>query len=597
MTPPYKFFCGSYPKSYIAKQLEQTTFKTYNAKNKKQALNFIPIATDGELITQGEKDIPVEIFFEKSKTEVHLVATLHEYELLLPFVCQNKVSITVVEIDFPIFNDIKYSINLKRNYQQVIEKYRLIKQYGIFGKSLTSSILPQLRNKFFKTVTSRCHLDSYFGMADNRPYRECFAIEEERKDRTVIALDVNSMFLHCMEKPFGEPSSLRRVKNVSEVDFTNLPVGLFRVILKQPKTNFIRKYHPFKWTNDLEDYAFEFNDQCEVEAFISSDEYDFYTNHFQSIEVLECFVFDKTMNHPLLKLGMKLFRKKQSLPQGPRKALLKSKLVYLHSVSNSKVFTYQKFGSMGEVVDKISCIFNIKTKPKNSRDLSRLASNAKGKFRITKTKDDYQLAYRSIHSAKIVNSFGFEVIARSRVYMLKLLQRLSSYPDLQICYVNVDSVHISIPAAHEKNFFEVFNNAISEKTLGKLKIEAVSKSGYWLGLGHYYLASDQELNKFKTGMVKSPGDDRPVQYRRILKTIREEEHLKFISSSMLHVGNTFSFKKETVFKIKIIEQKRIELNLLLDEIKREQFLCDEISRSKQFKLELLDRLKSRFCIE
>lgn len=597
MTTPYRFFCGSYPNSYLTKLHEQKTYKTYNKKRKLQIVEFIPIATDGNSILQGGEDIPIEVFFETNESKSYLVATLREYEFLLPFICQNKIKLAVIERDFPIFEDIKYTANLKRNYQQIREKYRVLKTYNIRGKSLTLSIVPHLRSKFFKAVTSRCNLDGFFGLADNRPYSECFAVQEEREDRCIIALDVNSMFLHCMERPFGDPSSLRRVTNLAEVDFTDPPIGLFRVILKKPITDFIKQYHPFKFTNDLEEYPFEFDELCEVEVLLSSDEYNFYINHFESVEVLECFVFDKKVVHPLLRLGMKLFKKKQLTPRGPRRSLLKSQLVYLHSISNSKEFTYEKFRTIVDLLEKVSLVFNLKKKPKTNRELTKLFSSSKGKLRITQTKNGYQLAYRNIQSPETVNSFGFEVISRSRVYMLKLLQKLSSFPNLQICYANVDSVHISIEKKDKEEFFQVFKDDLCEKSLGKLKIEAIAKSGYWLGLGHYYLASGLELNKFKTGMIKSPGNDKPIQYRRMLNKVKEEKHLKFLSQTTLHVGNTFSYKKETSFDKDFVGYQRLRISSLRDDIIREMFLCKEISRSKPFKLDLLDRLNGRFCSE
>jgi hypothetical protein len=589
-----KVLCTNYPKSYLKEYNEQKLFNTYYRKTKRKKVLFTPIGTDGKSIVAQDKVLLIEQFFSTcSKKKNYLVGTLREYEAMLPYICRTSIHISVMEREFPIFDDIKYFTNPAQNKRQVVAKYDLLKKYGIFDKSLASALLPKHKKKFFRSISSRNHIDSYFGLADNTPYREVFAMSEERSERSVIALDVNSMFLHCMKKPFGKPSSLRRVKNVEEINFSNPPSGLYRTFLSKPKTNFIKKYHPFKMKQDMDDYNFEFTDDEEVEAYISSEEYIFYKRHFHNVNVVECFIFDKLIEHPLLKSGLKTFHKKQKAPKGPRKSLLKQELVYLHSVSNSKQFKYKNFNKIDDLVNALTRLFSIKNKPKNNSDLNRLISKGQTKFRIQQNAGGFQLIYRDIYSPKIVSSFGYEIVSRSRLFMMNTLEQLSAFRDIDICYVNVDSVHVSIQETDKANFFDTFADSISDKELGKLKIEGIAENACWLGLGHYYLFSDNTLVKFKSGMTKSPGCNSPVQNKRVVKSIVKERQINFVSSRTIHVENTFSYKKNTVIDSKFIKHERMNLDLLLDDVERTSFICTEIAKSKPIKLKLLAEITDR----
>lgn len=588
--------CGAYPSTYLNQQNKsEKTFRTYLKRKKRKVIKFISIGTDGDNISTGGALVTSEEFFHDISSKHRLlVGTLRELELLLPYMCQYNISVAVVERDFAIFDDMKFSKSAKTNYKQAESKYKLLKRYGVLEGSLSLNTLPRHRKKFFAKITTRNHLDSYFSIADGSPLRETFVVAEERVGRTVMALDVNSMFLHCMTKKFGLPSSLRRVKNVNELDLTQPPFGLYKVLLNSPKTEFIRNHHPFKWTEDFEDYPFYFSDDVEVEVYISSEEYSFYLKHFKFIKIIECFVFDSLIEHPLLQSGMSLFRKKQKANPGPRKNLLKTELIHLHTVSNGKFFRSVRIAGLKNLEGAITNTFKLTNKSRSHEDIIRLSSKANSKFRVYNVDNEYEFCWRDIHNPGVVSSFGFQIISRSRVYMLEILEKLFAFPGLDICYVNVDGIHFSIPEFKNEDFLNVFSEIISSSELGKFKIEAIAKNGYWFGQGHYYLTSDNELIKYKSGMTTAPGCEKPVQPKRVVKSIKKENQFKFITKVVIKQENTFSYKKQLINTGNFMHQKRLVVSLLDDKEKRALFTCEEIALSKPIKLNLLDKLNDRF---
>lgn len=99
---------------------------------------------------------------------------------------------------------------------------------------------------------------------------------------------------------------------------------------------------------------------------------------------------------------------------------------------------------------------------------------------------NYRVTKRRIDDPHNIHSLYYEVIAKARVRLLKLIERLSSFPDIQICYCNIDSIHISIPTDSEPDFKKQTSNLIGVK-LGDLKIEAIGRKGIWLEPGRYWI--------------------------------------------------------------------------------------------------------------
>lgn len=563
------------------------------SKNKEKKHNFLLIGTNGDEVCSGSGSncMSVETFFESLDSSVPLlVSTVREWELLLPFICMYGSKIQVLEKDFPVFDDIRYSKSALTNLKQLKSKSSLLRRYGILGKTLASSLLPKLKRKFFRKVTKKTNFDLLFAFADHSPLREVFNLAEERSGRCVVALDVNSMYLHCMTGKFGDPQSLRRLESTDNLDCGALPRGLYRVAISQPKNDFIRHYHPFTLNADLYKLPFKFSDTDKIDTYLSSDEIKYYSKHFHSIDILEGFVFEQELFHPLLRDGIRLFNKKNKVESGVRKNILKSSLNYMHTVSSRRKYKNIKCACFDELKAILHSHLNIPSDISDINDAIQLSKRAGSLFYIDILENGYNLVLRDFNGRSIVNSFSYEVIARSRIYMLELLEKLLEFDGLDVCYINVDSFHVSISVEKKEAFYKHFSEILSPSELGKLKVEAVSERGYWIELGQYYLLTADEMDKYKVGKMKSPGNKAAVQSRRVLKGIMSDLGINYIVNRNMKIQNSFTYKKKTIIEEQEVKQLRFDSQQIANVSQREYLISQEIVVSKPLKLRLLKKI-------
>lgn len=584
-------FCADYPVSFIREsEKHKTLVNTFNNNKKPDFERFFVIGTDGHQIEYGNGPESIDSFFnEYTGTEILLVSSVKEWELLLVYSSQYSIKINVIERDFPIFDDIRFSKRAEINYRQTQAKLKLLRKYGVKRSSLSKSLLPEYKKRFFNKIRTKTILDQYFGLASLRPVREVFMLSEERADRTIIALDVNSMYLNCMGDKFGSPRSLKRVNDVSQVTPDNPVQGLYRVKLSEPKTSFIRKFHPFQFSKSLENFPFIFEDNMVVETFLSASEYTYYAKHFDSSEVVEAFIFEEEIQHPMKSLGLRIFKRKQSVPKGPRKNLLKASLSYMHTVSSAKDYETVRFEDAKSAAKSIAKTFTLPKHYSSVEGISKLLNYPSARYKVINTEDGVKVGYRNLCSPKVVNSFNFEIISRARVHMLSLLERFLAFDGLEVCYINVDSFHVSIPTDKKKEFYEKFSGDISDNELGKLKIECEASSGYWLELGQYYLVHNNKIVKHRTGPTKPPGSSSPVVFSRIVKGIKKQGGFNFIVQRKLKNEYTLSYKKKAFVQSDHIKQERFNMRDI-NGTKNESFATNILSL-KPMKLDLLKKIK------
>jgi hypothetical protein len=113
---------------------------------------------------------------------------------------------------------------------------------------------------------------------------------------------------------------------------------------------------------------------------------------------------------------------------------------------------------------------------------------------------------------------GQRTVAHGRVHLLELMERvLALGPDTDICYVNIDSVHFTVPSTRLDEVLTHLRADASDE-MGAFKIEAVTQHGLWLEPGRYWLYSNG-VEKFKN---RSLGDgDHPFRDRAVYVTSRQ----------------------------------------------------------------------------
>ena len=92
------------------------------------------------------------------------------------------------------------------------------------------------------------------------------------------------------------------------------------------------------------------------------------------------------------------------------------------------------------------------------------------------------------------------IVAHGRIALLEMMEQISRMaPEVEICYVNIDSIHFSVPTINLAATLEALRNQASEE-MGSFKIEAVTSHGLWLEPGRYWLYSDK-VEKFKNRSI------------------------------------------------------------------------------------------------
>ena len=96
------------------------------------------------------------------------------------------------------------------------------------------------------------------------------------------------------------------------------------------------------------------------------------------------------------------------------------------------------------------------------------------------------------------------VIANSRVKMMKTIELFQKFSELEVCYTNVDSIHVSIPKDKFKQFKQYLeDNKLIGEELGRLKIENISQHGVWFFPGRYWLYDNDHIVQFKNVNLNS----------------------------------------------------------------------------------------------
>lgn len=94
------------------------------------------------------------------------------------------------------------------------------------------------------------------------------------------------------------------------------------------------------------------------------------------------------------------------------------------------------------------------------------------------------------------------VLANSRVKMIKTALKILEYKSTELCYCNIDSIHVSVDERDFDGFMSFIEPMISQD-LGKLKVEAIATRGYWFDLGRFWLFDKNEVVKFSNSGIKN----------------------------------------------------------------------------------------------
>ena len=352
-----KIVCGKFDNNinfdyYLQKKPKSIRIGSKNP-NKLQNNKYIPISTDGNSILFDNNIYEVRDFLisQNYKTlKKMIVLTIKERDLILEALVDFDLDIKVFEVQYPIFNHIKYISNIYKNYRELIKLLRKVLDLNIKGKSLAQALSTKYLYKIERKLRFKNKLNSVFAFAYKGGYQEVFKLKEEREDRVIIAMDFNSMYVDCMMDTFLEPKSIKykSYKNI-DVNINLLYDGLYRVELINVKDSFFKEFHPFKFNKLNHSYYFKLETDTTIELLLFKNELLYYKKFFSNIRIIEGFYSKKTISHPLKEYALNIYAdrlKHKKENNDIMNSLSKYKLITIHSATNAKRYKILYFESM-----------------------------------------------------------------------------------------------------------------------------------------------------------------------------------------------------------------------------------------------------------
>tara|TARA_B110000908_G_C10256571_1_gene455951 strand:- start:1017 stop:2834 length:1818 start_codon:yes stop_codon:yes gene_type:complete len=540
--------CGKYDRQIL---LEHKPFRLNRLWSKNpnddKKVDWVPVATDGKFIRCGNTVSNIKEFFNSNEEKNLIVLTNREAKFLLASALNSGSKISIFENAFPIFDNIHYTSDIDSNFQSLSYLLKKIAGWGFHSRSLAKSISNGFLYSIERKLRHKNSNDFFSALAYQPGYQEVFKFKEERADRQVLALDFNSMYASCMDGFFAEPKSLKKLskEQLKFLDISNLPKGVYKALLRNPTTMFIKKYHPFKFTQLNRGIYFNLEDNDEVETLLFDNEIKFYARHFESIEIQTGYASNKSIPHPLYKSAKRIYKERLAFNRQGNIALAnlcKFKLQCMHSSTNKRQIKKKVLPSVESLKNYLRKEYSILIPPDISVNQAIQHIQNSGSIEIRKVGKGFEVRSKNLDSTSTIYSLSSQILANSRIEMLKTLELVLAFDGIEICYANTDSIHLSVPKRDLSGFLADIQYLISDD-LGRLKIQAISEQGYWFDIGRYWLANKNHLVYFKNSGFNSKGSLNPFTRVSQRTEITRGEFFNNARPYYVNINEEFSFNK------------------------------------------------------
>jgi hypothetical protein len=554
---------------------------------------FEPISTNGQVILYDNKTHNIREFLANTDRNILnnlIVLTIRERDMILEELVDFDLDINVFEIKYPIFNHIKYISNIYKNFEELNKLLNQVNQFDVKGKSLAHNLSTRYSFNVERKLRFKNKFDYFFAFAYKGGYSEVFKLKEERSDRLIIAFDYNSMYVDSMMGKFLEPKSIK-YKNLREENthIAQLDNGLYRVIFKNAKDTFFKQYHPFKYMKLNHSFYFNLEQHQHIELLLFKNEIIYYSKFFDDIEILEGFYTKKEIVHPLKEYALSIYNDRLKYKAAGDQLMndfCKYKLITIHSSTNTKRFKNLYFRTIKDIISYLSTNYMISF-PTYLKDTEKLALfDDKKYFTFIKHKNGYKAKIINFDTNESVFSISAQIIANARIKMIQTIEKFLQHNSVEICYINIDSIHISILKTEVDNFLEKHNEIISNK-LGDLKIESISEKGYWFDIGRYWLISNKNIDLFKNTIFNRKGNHQNFVKSSKLKFISKGSIFNFVKVAYTSIYNAFSYHKKVIDNDNYKRYTFSEINNL--DVASDSF-DKEILNSKKIKKNLFNRI-------
>ncbi|MFA0553874.1 hypothetical protein AB4538_23845 [Vibrio lentus] len=556
-------------------------------KRKTVDRKIIAISSNGNVIYNGQYCTPIEEFMYNNKDSkcVYMVLTDRELLNIKAFAVRYNVRVYSIESYYPFFSDIKYSNDLNVNLSNLNKSIRYAKSLGFQNNSFVKVTTQSFRDTLLNKLFMKSEYDSQFYFSYSEPYQEVFKFLETRTDRTVVALDFNSMFASCLKGEFIDPKRLKFASFEEEYNGQELSQGIYKVVLKDPKSSFIRNYHLFRLAKNFKKYAFSLDGINEIEVTLHKEEIEYYYNHFSNIWIDNGYISHSAIGHPLYKRSTDLYKKRlrsKSLSNKTLEKKYKLELAMLHSVTNPKSFKNKEFRSLNEVSSFLRKEFGIDLD--FTQEASVKAFFKRSHFSLNRSTQGFTLRYVDIYSKVSAYSLSSQVMAKVRLKMLSLLEELLSIDKIELCYINTDCVHVSLPKDLVGEFWEKTQHLVGDE-LGMLKVEAIADKGYWFDVGRYFLFQNSKVVKFSNSGLNHRGNTQPFLLTKPIVIHYKSHTFSHVSKVYSHFSNLLTYSKKLVQKNGYSGFERFTVAQIQDSVSSALLEQEERDNSSAIKIE------------
>lgn len=550
-----KIICGKFDNNiyinpeFISKGKERVRIGSINS-NKLKTIKYIPISSDGINIKYKDNIYLSRDFFlkiDKKYLKNLIVLTFKERQLLLDILVDFDIDVKVFEILYPFFSYVKYISNIEKSYIELVNLLAKVNELNIKGKSLAHNLSTEYLFKIERKLRYKNRYDYFFAFAYKGGYQEIFKLKEEREDRVIISFDFNSMYIDAMMGKFIEPKSIKYKKIINQPKIIDeIENGLYKVILKNPKKSFFCFFHPFKYVKMFQSFNFNLEENQEIELFLFKNEIIYYKKFFEKVELLEGFYNTKTINHPLKEEALKTYEERIIYKKKGNQILndfSKYKLITMHSSTNPKNFRNLFFTNKEQMINYLNDEFMLNFNDDISTDEKLYLMSKSNYFSFEKVKNGYKVKLIDYKNNKSIYSISAQIIANGRLKMIQTIEKFLQYESVEICYCNIDSLHISIKKDKVDDFLSKYSYMISNK-IGDLKIETIAKKGYWFDIGRYWLIEGKNINLFRNTLFNHFGNKEIFLKSRIFKRLHKLDNFTYVKTIYLNIYKSFTYSKK-----------------------------------------------------
>lgn len=557
------------------------------------------ISVENNVIWFKDRIWQIESFLSHAKSKgIHrlLVLTSKEYTHIAELFATHGIRIDIFEVKYPIFADIKYNRCARINYQVMQKHLKKLRQLKICESNLSQSLACRHQRSVAKKIRFKNGHDRQFFFSYNVPYQEVFKLKEERTDRLIIALDFNSMYVDCMKGYFCDPAFIEyenfENKNINP-DYLNN--GIYLVRLASAKKSFLLDHHPFRYKRLGQSYYFRMNCGDTIETILHKSEIDFFSPFFEKIKIIEGLFSSREIEHPLLTKGLALYQQRlYHLRRGDKskEKICKLSMQHMHSSTNQTRYITEHFNSIREVREFL--LKNFLLNLKNIDDRNFLEFLCKNKyFQIELAQTGYKLTYINTANRTCIFSLSAQVVSNARLKMLRHIETFLSYESVELCYANVDSIHLSIHRDLANDFLDQHSNLISKK-LGALKIETIADQGYWFDVGRYWLKKEGKVVAFKNKGFNYKYTPDPFIEKRKIKILVDKSEFSHFRSHTNKIERDFTYHKKLINS----DQKNFQFVRFNFEDISEPHIANETEAKERFrstrkKIELFQRISGK----